>query len=134
MFRFAVLFTISDGEVVSNLKAGLTAWSGLTVQPKLPTTMTKRVITVRNDGGPQEFSRSLRRYGINVWADDSVDAENLALKAMQVLQGLPDGSPFLSVGSFSGPFEVNDDPAYTLGSKSLTHFYFTFQGTVKGSL
>ena len=133
MFRFRVRFPISDGEVVAALKAALTGWSGLTVQPKLPATMTKRVATVRNDSGPQELSRASRRYGINVWADSSVDAENMALDAMEGLTELADGSPFLSVGSFTGPFEIPDDPAYTFGSTSMTHFYFTFQGTVKGS-
>jgi len=133
MFRFRVRFPISDGEVVSALKAALSSWSGLTVQPKLPTTMPKRMITVRNDSGPQELSRASRRYGINVWADSSVDAENMALDAMEALTGLPDGSPFLSVGSFTGPFEIPDDPAYTFGTTSMTHFYFAFQGTVKGS-
>jgi len=133
MFRFRVRFPISDGEVVVHLRSALTSWSGLSVRGKLPTTMPKRMITVRNDSGPQELSRASRRYGINVWADSSVDAENMALDAMEALTGLPNGSPFLSVGSFTGPFEVNDDPAYTFGTKSMTHFYFAFQGTVKGS-
>jgi hypothetical protein len=133
MFRFRVRFPISDGKVVSVLKAALSGWSGLSGGGKLPAIMTKRVFTVRNDSGPQELSRASRRYGINVWADSSVDAENLALDAMEGLTALADGSPLLSVGSFTGPFEVNDDPAYTFGSTSMTHFYFAFQGTVKGS-
>lgn len=133
MFRFSVRFPISDGAVVSTLKGGLTSWSGLTVQPKLPPTMTKRVVTVRNDSGPTELSRASRRYGVNVWADSSVDAENLALDAMEALTELPDRSPFVSVGSFTGPFEINDDVPYTFGNTSMTHFYFAFQGTVKGS-
>ena len=133
MFRFSVRFPISDGAVVVALKGGLTGWTGLTVQPKLPDVMTKRVVTVRNDSGPQELSRASRRYGVNVWADSSVDAENLALDAMQALTLLSDGSPFLSVGSFTGPFEIPDSPAYTFGNASMTHFYFAFQGTVKGS-
>jgi hypothetical protein len=70
---------------------------------------------------------------VNLWADSSVDAENLALDTMQTLTLLADGSPFLSVGSFTGPFEIPDSPAYTFGGKSMTHFYFAFQGTVKGS-
>jgi len=133
MFRFRVRFPISDGKVVSVLKAALSGWSGLSGGGKLPATMTKRVFTVRNDSGPQELSRASRRYGVNVWADSSVDAENLALDAMEGLTALADGSPFLSVGSFTGPFEVNDDTAYTFESTSMTHFYFAFQGTVKGS-
>jgi hypothetical protein len=133
MFIFRVRFPISDGTVVAALKMALTAWTGLTVQPKLPATMTKRVVTVRNDGGPQELSRASRRYGVNVWADTSVDAENLALDAMEGLTTLADGSTFLSVGSFTGPFEIPDSPAYTFGGASMTHFYFAFQGTVKGS-
>ena len=133
MFRFRVRFPISDGKVVSVLKAALSGWSGLSGGGKLPATMTKRVFTVRNDSGPQELSRASRRYGVNVWADSSVDAENLALDAMEGLTALADGSPFLTVGSFTGPFEVNDDPAYTFESTSMTHFYFAFQGTVKGS-
>ena len=133
MFQFRVRFPISDGAVVLALTGALTSWAGLTVQPKLPDVMTKRVITVRNDSGPQELSRASRRYGINVWADSSVEAENLALDAMEGLTALADGSPFLSVGSFTGPFEIPDSPAYTFGTTSMTHFYFAFQGTVKGS-
>ena len=133
MFQFRVRFPISDGAVVVALKGGLTGWTGLTVQPELPDVMTKRVVTVRNDSGPQELSRASRRYGINVWADNSVEAENLALDAMEGLTALANGSPFLSVGSFTGPFEIPDSPAYTFGSTSMTHFYFAFQGTVKGS-
>ena len=133
MFRFRVRFPITDGVVVSALKGGLTSWSGLTVQAKLPATMTKRVVTVRNDSGPNELSRASRRYGINVWADSSVDAENLALDAMAALTELADFAPFASVGSFTGPFEINDDVPYTFGNKSMTHFYFAFQGTVTGS-
>ena len=132
MFQFRVRFPISDGAVVLALKGALTSWTGLKVQPKLPDVMTKRVITVRNDSGPQELSRASRRYGINVWADNSVEAENLALDAMEGLTALANGSPFLSVGSFTGPFEIPDSPAYTFGNASMTHFYFAFQGTVKG--
>ena len=130
-----VRFPISDGAIVTALRTGLTAkWSsGLTVSPKLPPTKTRRMVTVRNDSGPQEGVTSRRRYGVNVWADTSVDAENMALDAMSVLQTLPTGTPIVATDSFSGPFEVDDDPPYVVASKNLTHYYFAFRASVKGS-
>lgn len=125
----------TDGGMVDLLRAELTAWSdGLTVGRKRPQTMTRRVITVRNDGGPSAGKLSLRRYGVNVWADNDLTnnsgdpakkAEELALKCMSIL------SPVVDPDSFTGPFEVEDDPAYVVNGKQLGHYYFTFGLSVR---
>jgi len=131
-----IRFPITDGVIVSALKAGLLArgWAatGLTVQPKLPATKTRRMVTVRNDGGLQDGAVQGRGYGINVWADTSVDAENLALDCMAILRGIP-SAVIPATSEFSGPFQVEDDPEYVVASKNLTHYYFSFTATVRGS-
>ena len=118
---------LTDGAVVAALKTGLSGWAPLTVQPKLPATPARRMVTVRNESGPQEGVQSRRRYGINVWADSSVDAEKIALDAMSVLRGLPNGKPITATDQFSGPFEIEDETPYIVVGKNLTHFYFTFR-------
>ena len=134
----SALFPITDGVIVSALRAGfasaaLSYSSGVTVARKLPDAHTARMVTVRNDSGPEESTQSRRRYGFNVWADDSVDAEKLALLAMAVLRRIPNGQPITAVDQLSGPFEVDDDPQMTVNNKNLTHFYFTARVSVRGS-
>lgn len=134
MLIYDVRFPISDGLIVAALRTALTPdWVGLAVSPKLPDTKARRMVTVRNDSGPSLGRVSRRRYGVNVWADSSVDAENLALDAMSVCGRLADGLLVCSVDSFTGPFEVDDDPQMTVGAKNLTHFYFAFRASVKGN-
>ena len=126
-----VLFPVADGAVVSRIRSELTAWSGLVVQRQRPTVMPKRLVTVRNDGGPVEDVRSLRRYGVNVWADDPLDAEKIALAAMRACRARM--GPVVHTDQFSGPYEIPDDPAFTFAGKTLSHFYFTFRAVVRGT-
>ena len=128
---FDVLFPVTDGAVVTQIRTELASWSSLVVQRKRPATMPKRLITVRNDSGPAEDVRSLRRYGLNVWADDSLEAEQIALAAMKACRSRMGAIVFTD--EFSGPFEVEDEPAFTYEGKLLTHFYLTFRATVRGS-
>ena len=129
-----VRFPSSDLTVIAALRGGLTSWSGLTVGRKLPplTSMTRRMIIVRNDSGPVEGVQSRRRYGFNGWADSSVDAENLLLDAMAVLQVAADGNPITFTDAFSGPYEIDDETPYVVGGKRLYHFYFTCRISVRG--
>lgn len=127
---FDVTFPVTDGLIVTTIRAALGSWSNLTVQRDRPETMPKRLVTVRNDGGPVNDVRAIRRYGINVWADSSLDAEKIALDAMNACRGIP--SPVKRVDEFSGPYEIQDEPRYTFNGASLTHFYFTFRATVRG--
>lgn len=134
--RRDIEFPISDGILHAALRVGLIekGWgTGLTVQPKLPATKTRRMVTGRNDSGPQEGRISFRRYGFNWWADDPVEAQNMALDGMSVLRLLADGDPIAAVDQFAGPFEIDDDSPYEVGSKVLTHFYSTCRVAVKGS-
>lgn len=133
---FDVGFPITDGAILGELRTGLNAaWgAGLSVGRKRPETMTRRVVTLRNDSGPQEGVQSFRRYGVNVWADNSLDAEKIALDAMRLCRLLPRNIESITLAdSFSGPYEIEDDPAYTVADKNLFHFYFAFRVGVKGS-
>ncbi len=135
-------FPISDGLIVAALRSGLAATWGsigtLTVGTKVPATKTRRMVTVRDDSGLAVGRTQPRRQGINVWADSSVDALNLALDAMEICQAeLPTGDVIVAVDGFTGPFEIDEDVPYTAAvsgvTKSLFHFYFTFVCTVKAA-
>lgn len=133
----SALFPVTDGLIVSALRAGFASAGlsyslGVSVARKLPSVRAARMVTVRNDSGPTESTQSRRRYGFNVWADDSADAEKLALLAMAIVSKLPDGRPITVVDSVSGPFEIDDDPQMTVGNKNLSHFYFTARISVRG--
>lgn len=128
-----IRFPISDGIVVAGLRAILSGWSPISVTGKLPATKVRRMVTVRNDSGPQDGVQSRRRYGVNVWADSPVEAENIALDAMAGLRILPDGAPITRTSNFTGPFEIDDEVPMSVGGKTLTHFYFTLQVSVRGS-
>lgn len=131
-----VKFPGTDGVVVSNIRTRLVAngfATGLTVQRKRPDTMTKRVVTVRNDSGPQDLTRSMRRYGVNGWSDDSDDCEKMLLEAMAGLRLIPGTGSIVLADSFTGPFEIEDDPQITVGGKNLYHFYCALRVGVKGA-
>ncbi len=135
-------FPISDGLIVTALRAGLAAtWgtaSSLTVAQKIPAVKTRRIVTVRDDSGLAVGRIQPRRQGINVWADSAEDAAELALDAMQICQSdLPTGPEIVSANQFTGPFEIDEDVPFTVevsgATKSLTHYYFTFVCTVKAA-
>lgn len=134
-----LIFPSSVGLVCAGFRASLIASDAsyadaVTVQPKLPDTRTLRMVTVRDDSGPDDGVQSRRRYGINVWAESSVVAESVALLLMAVARNLPDGDPITATDSFAGPFEVDDgdDPPIVVGSTRLSHYYFTFRLSVRG--
>lgn len=131
-----VRFPVTDGLLVSHTRTHLIATgfgTGLTVQRKLPDTKTRRMVTFRNDSGPQDLTRSLRRYGINGWSDDSLDAEKMLIEVMAGLRLLPGVGAIKFTDSFTGPFEIDDDPPITVGNQNLTHFYCALRVGVKGS-
>lgn len=133
-----IIFPPTTGKLCAVLRAGLTAAavpysSGVTVQPELPTDKTARMVTVRDDSGPEDGVQSRRRYGFNVWADSSVDAENLALLCMAILRNAADGKPITFVDQLSGPYKVPTDAPYTVDGKSLTNYFFTCRVSVRGS-
>jgi hypothetical protein len=132
MRPLAIRFPITDGVVVGKLNSILTAWSPV-VQTKLPATKTVRMVTVRNDSGPEEGTQSRRRYGINVWADSPVDAENMCLDAMAGLRVAADGLPVTMYDQFTGPYEVEDATPLVVAGKNLAHYFFAFRLSVKGS-
>lgn len=93
------------------------------------------MVTVRDDSGPDDGVQSRRRQGVNVWAETSVYAEKLALFLMAAARTMPDGKPITAVDSLSGPFEVIDEGTdlLTVGNATLSHFYFTFRLSARGT-
>jgi len=132
-----IIFPPTTGKLCTILRTALTASplafaSGVTVGPELPATHTARMVTVRDDSGPDDGVQTRRRYGINVWAAQA-DAELLALTCMAVLRSCPDGQPITATDSFSGPYQVADDPKYVVGSTELVHMFFTLRVSARGS-
>lgn len=133
-----LIFTPVTGRVCEVLRSGLTASlegyaSGVTVQPKLPATKAARMVTVRDDSGPDDGVQSRRRYGFNVWATSAIEAEKLALLCMAILRNAPDGKPITRVDQLSGPYEIDDEPQMTAEGKNLAHYFFTGRITVRGT-
>ncbi len=133
MFISDARFPIIEGPVLEAFKEEL-SWSSLTVQLMRPDIMPKRLVTMRDDSGPQSVSTALHRKGINVWADSFIDSKNLALDVMQVARRLPLlVGPVKAVSEFVGPYEVADEPEFTFNGKPLVHHYFAFAITVKAT-
>lgn len=116
-----VRFPPTIGDVVRGIRSEVAVrlWTDVTVQPKLPKTKTRRMVTVRDDGGTGRNGVLPRRFGVNVWAESPVLAEALAL---DVVSGLRVRLKFIDV---TEPVEVLDeaDEALTVSGKTLTHYY-----------
>lgn len=133
MFIAEARFPIVEGDILAAFRGEL-AWATLTVQLKRPETMPKRLVTLRDDSGPQAMSTALQRKGVSVWADTFVDSKNLALDVMAIARRLPLlVGPVKAAAEFVGPYEVEDDPGFTFGTSPLTHHYFAFAVTVKAT-
>lgn len=137
-----VEFPSTMGLVVAGFKSALAAssrpyTSSVKVQPKLPDAdkRTQRMVTVRDDSGPDDQTQSRRRQGVNVWAESPVYAENLALFLMAAARSFPNGKPITLVDQMSGPYEVTDDATdlLTVGTKTLSHYFFSFRLTARGT-
>lgn len=131
-----VIFPSTVGAVCAKYREGLAVLphpeaSGVTVQPKNPTGL--RRVSVRDDSGPDDGPVARRRYGVNVWAESSVVAENLAILLMAISRNMADGAPIVAVDTLSGPFEIDDDTPITQGTTQLAHYYFTFRLTTRGA-
>lgn len=133
MFIAEARFPILEGAILDAFKAELSL-STLTVQLMRPDNMPKRLITLRDDSGPQSTSTALHRKGVNIWADSFLDSKNLALDVMEVARRLPMlVGPVKAVSEFIGPYEVPDEPEFTFGNVTLVHHYFAFAVTVKAT-
>lgn len=122
-----VRFPSTDGMVVVRLKEALQSWAPVTIQPLLPASKTRRMVTARNDSGPQDGVMARNRYGFNVWADSRVDAEAMALDAMAGMRRVEGAS----TDQFTGPFEIPDDVPFVVGGKSLSHYYWACRVSVR---
>lgn len=130
-------FPISTGLLVARIKAGLAdsgdlITEGVKVYGKLPdvSKRTTRMVTLRNDSGPQKYVLSRRRYGVNVYAESDVNAEKLANLVMAVMYDAVDGDIPL-VDELSGPYEVTDENPVIVGSVPLSQYFFSCRVSVR---
>lgn len=90
------------------------------------------MVTVRDDGGPTLGRIQSRRHGVNVWADNPVDAEKIALEIIHIAESIiPNGVVISGTSGFVGPYEVEDDVPFVVDKKNLTHFFVSFIADVK---
>lgn len=137
-----VLYPIVTGPVIAGLKAFLTDReesyaSTVSVSRVLPPAAerTSRMVTVRDDGGPQDGVQERRQVGFNVWAETTVNAELLARLLMAAVQTLPDGDPITYADQVNGPYEVVDAQSDLLvvSGVTLAHYFFTARISVRGT-
>lgn len=116
-----VTFPSSLGMVVRAVRASLTDFPGVVVQPKLPDVKKRLMVTVRDDGGTPRNGVSRRRHGFNVWADDPATAEELAIAVADACRS------DLAALEVTDPIEVSDstDDVLTVGDKPLTHYFLS---------
>lgn len=134
MLRANYRFPIVSGDMLAEYRAGLAVWANLDCLPKRPDVMPKRLLTLREDAGPESQGVAVWGYGVNVWADSELDAKNIALDAASIsltIPGLVGGVK--AVRDLVGPSEVPDDPVFTFNGAPLAHFYFSFDAVVKAT-
>ena len=133
-------FPITDGTIIGTIRTKLIAkWSatGLSTGTKLPAIKTRRMVILRDDSGTAVGRTQPKRQGVNIWADDPIDALNMALDVLHIAEkDLPgvklSGVTIISATSgFFGPEEITDEPQYVVASKNLTHYYVAFTATAK---
>jgi hypothetical protein len=132
MFVRDIEFQLSTVPLLSILDAGLEAdWSeGLSSGGDIPDPKTARMVTVRDDSGPQDLVQERRRQGINCWAAPG-EVERFARACMRIFRVHRGGG--IHLDQFSGPFEVSDETPYVVDGVELAHFYFTCRASVKGT-
>jgi hypothetical protein len=133
-----IIYPPTTGKLCAIARTALSATplpysTAVTVLPELAEVKTSRMVTVRDDSGPDDGVQTRRRYGVNVWASTPSDAENLALLLMAIYRSCADGKPITATDSFSGPYSIPDDPAYVVASKSLSHYFFTMRVSARGA-
>lgn len=116
-----ITFPSTIGHVVTTVRGGLEQFAPVTVQPKLPPTKIARMVTIADDGGTARSGTLRRRYRANVWADDPVTAERLAIAVAATFRGT------LRMLDVTDPLEVTDttDDVIVVGKKTLTHYLIT---------
>ena len=131
MFRSQYRYPIVTGLMLAHYRTALTSWTGLQCATERLPTMPKRMLTLREDGGPDDLGVMASGFGVNLWADSAVDAKNLALDAVAATLSLPGVGSIKAIRDLVGAYVVDDDPAFAFGGKPLTHYYFSFDAIVK---
>lgn len=134
MFRDTYRFPVVSGDMLAVYRTRLAAWSSLICQQKRPDVMPRRLLTLRQDGGPESVGVGLVGFGVNLWADSAVDAANLAADALAATLHIPGTvAAVKAIRDPNIPFEVDDDESFTYGGKPLSHYYFSFDAVVKAT-
>lgn len=90
-------------------------------------TRRPRMVIVRRDGGPRlDVAREEAQMGVNVWAETTQDANDLARMTAALLWSSPDGDPVVKVEQISGLTPI-DDPS------KQPRVYMTFAITYRGA-
>lgn len=118
-----ITYPATVGPFVFGMRAYLSGagWSGVTVTPKRGTAASARMVTVRDDGGTGRDGVSRRRHGFNIWANDAVTAQDLAIA---VANGCRQAFDAVEV---SDPVDVTDDTdtRTLVDGKPLTHYFLS---------
>lgn len=130
MFYAPSEIPLVTGDVLAHYRSALDSW-GVTCVETRPETMPKRLLTVRDDGGPAGVTSAVLRLGVNVWADNKVDAAKLARDAVTASWGLRGVGSIKTVSDMTAPSEVDDEPQFTFQGNPLYHYFFTFRVVVK---
>lgn len=133
MFNPPATFSPVEGHLLGHWRSALASWAPISVTRKRPPTMPKRLLTLRDDSGPHRQGTALLDQGVNVWADDPVDAKSICFDAIAALRDISGVGNLVTTSDVVGPREVDDEPAFTYQGMPLHHYYFSFAVLVRAS-
>lgn len=134
---YSVIHSISTGPLKQVVRDALAAdpedyRSDVLVTEALQEKKQPRMVTIRDDGGPDDTVFSMRRHGVNVWAENKVTAQMICFYVMAVLRS--HSSELIPViDQLSGPGRIPDNPPMVVDGVELEHYYFTFRARLRGT-
>ena len=101
--------------------------TGVTVATKVPAQMPARLVTVRDDGGPDGSTVTKTcSLGLNVYAATDADCSDLARMVAALMRAAPDDGPITAHLNASGPYPVPEQ-------SGKPHLYLSADLLVSGS-
>lgn len=105
----AVIFSDIMAHLVSRLSAALTAQEFTSTRVSVLADESPSQVILRRDGGTRKSKTIMTSViGINIYAANYSDAENLANMVEAILDDLPDGNPIVSTSSQASIQDVSD--------------------------
>lgn len=105
----AVIFGDIMAHLVSRLTAALTAQEFTSTRVSVLADESPSQVILRRDGGTRKSKTIMTSViGINIYAANYSDAENLANMVEAILDDLPDGNPIVSTSSQASIQDVSD--------------------------